>query len=442
MQIRSFQATLLFFALVALWRQASCRKQEPWRRTPKIALPDNIIHSWANYAPAFPVKVYEPPVGCTITQVNILQRHGARFPTSGATARIVSAVSKFQNATAFNEPFLEFLTTYKYDLGHDDLIGFGAAQAFDSGQEAFKRYRSLVSRDEVPFVRTSSGSRVVLSANNWTAGFSFASNGVVVPPPPLLLNEAGNDTLDDKMCDNAGDSVVQTDAWQNAFGPFIAQRLNKAAPGVNLTNADIPSLISLCAFETLAKETPSPWCGVFTQQDFENYEYFGDLDKYYKTGYGGALGPVQGVGYVNELIARLTQKPVSDATQTNRTLDSSPATFPLDRTLYADHSHDNQMIAIYAAMGILRPFTPLDPIASDPQRTWLASHLVPFASKLVTERLVCDGRASVRMLLNDAVVPLEICGGNSNGICTLDAFVRSQSYSKNNGEGDWEKCFS
>ena len=68
--------------------------------------------------------------------------------------------------------------------------------------------------------------------------------------------------------------------------------------------------------------------------------------------YGNPLGRVQGVGYVNELLARLTQTPVRDHTQTNRTLDGAPATFPLNRTLYADFSHDNQMAAIYAALGL------------------------------------------------------------------------------------------
>lgn len=145
---------------------------------------------------------------------------------------------------------------------------------------------------------------------------------------------------------------------------------------------------------------------------------------------------------MNELLARLTGKPVSDTTQTNTTLDSSPETFPLNRTLYADFSHDNQMIAIYAAMGILRPLTALDPEKPDPSRTWLVSQLVPFGGKFVTERLDCEGRESVRMLLNDAVVPLEICGAGENGVCTLDAFVSSQGYSRNNGEGDWPLCFS
>jgi hypothetical protein len=39
-------------------------------------------------------------------------------------------------------------------------------------------------------------------------------------------------------------------------------------------------------------------------------------------------GPSEGVGYVNELIARLTDSPVVDETSTNTTLDGNAETFP------------------------------------------------------------------------------------------------------------------
>ncbi len=155
---------------------------------------------------------------------------------------------------------------------------------------------------------------------------------------------------------------------------------------------------------------------------------------------------MQGVGYVNELIARrrLTNSAVKDATQTNRTLDGSPSTFPLDRTVYADFSHDNQMISIYSAMGLFRPAQPLSTTTSDPRRTWLVSKLVPFAAKLVTERLECGGEhkeSFVRILVNDVLQPLEFCGGDGDGLCGLDAFVQSQGFARSDGAGLFQNCF-
>jgi len=65
------------------------------------------------------------------------------------------------------------------------------------------------------------------------------------------------------------------------------------------------------------------------------------------------------VGFTNELIARLTNQPVDDHTTTNSTLDSSNTTFPIGRKLYADFTHDNDMTAIFAAIGLFNSTAPL-----------------------------------------------------------------------------------
>jgi len=175
--------------------------------------------------------------------------------------------------------------------------------------------------------------------------------------------------------------------------------------------------------------------------------------------YGEALGRVQGVGYVNELLARLTESPVRDNTQTNRTLDASPITFPLNRTIYADFSHDKEMIAVYSALGLFKQPEHLDPTHPDPNRTWMTCHLTPFSTRMVTERLYCTARRGkpqslesnsyltfpksnnyVRVLVNDALQPLEFCGHDPDGLCELGAFKYSQRYATNDGDGDFEKC--
>ena len=246
------------------------------------------------------------------------------------------------------------------------------------------------------------------------------------------------------MCPQAGSSDPQKKRWRKVYTPAITARLNKAAVGVNLTSSDTQSIISLCPFYTVAKEKPSPFCDWFTPAEFKDYEYSGDLDKYYGTGYGQELGPVQGVGYINELLARLTGQPVQDETQTNRTLDASPETFPLNRTIYADFSHDNQMIAIFSAMGLFPQAQPLNPTKPDKNRTWLASRLVPFSSRMVVEKLACKGKDEeyIRILVNDVLQPLRSCGATKNGLCRLSDFVQSQGYARNNGNGDFEKCFT
>ncbi|KAF5357554.1 hypothetical protein D9757_012363 [Collybiopsis confluens] len=420
-------------------------------RLQESSRPYVLQQNWGAYAPYFPLDEYvSPPTSCEINQVNILQRHGARYPTAGPAASIASAVSKLQSVASFQDQSLDFIHDFTFNLGTNDLVLFGAAQSLASGAEAYNRYGSLVSEDNIPFVRASSSDRVVKSATNWTYGFSAASSLRFNPVLSVILDESANDTLHD-TCNNIGNSDNQTETWIDIYTPPIVKRLNDAAPGANITSDDVFSLMTLCAFESVATEAVSDWCGLFDEGEWKSFEYEMDLDKYYGNGYGQPLGPVEGVGYINELIARLTSTPVNDSTQTNSTLDSSSITFPLNRKIYADFSHDNQLIAIFSAMGLFKQPRALDPTNSNSggaNRSWVTSQLVPFSGRMVVERLACReshreaNEAYIRILVNNAVQDLDFCSGaTSDGLCRLDKFVESQSFATSGGDGEWQKCF-
>jgi hypothetical protein len=179
--------------------------------------------------------------------------------------------------------------------------------------------------------------------------------------------------------------------------------------------------------------------------------------------YGAPLGAIQGVGYVNELIGRLTNTPVRHSLQTNSTLLSSPETFPLNRTIYVDFSHDNLIVAVLTSMGLFNQTDgPLDTTKITKHRTWITSEMVPFSGHMTVEKLSCTARHSsrpfgpresvtrsegdegeeeyVRIFVNDAKQPLHFCGADSGGMCRLEEFVRSQEYARNDGFGDFAAC--
>ncbi|KAF7292630.1 hypothetical protein MIND_01160900 [Mycena indigotica] len=464
-------------------------------KTNSVTTPSTISKSWGAYTPYFAVGAYEPPPKqCVIEQAHILERHGARFPTSGSGASIKEAIEKLQKPATYNDPRMKFLKNFTYSLGVADLVPFGALQcvlyySFDhptvmvigldyrgrSSTIATENFSALTTyplyeprvdsewwtvRRIGPLVRRLSGFPVLMKSLMKHAGFSAASQDIYKPTLNVVLSEAGNDTLDDNGCPNAGSSDTQTAAWLSIFAPSITKRLNAGAPGANLVDSDTYALIAMCAFHTVATAqgsnlTLSPFCDLFDKGDFMDFEYAMDLDKYYGTGYGAFLGRVQGVGYINELISRLTSTPVNDSTQTNTTLTSNPETFPLNRTIYADFSHDNQIIAIFTAMGLFRQQKALDPTSrtAESGRTWLASHLVPFSARMTVERLLCGPKEhktkSVRIFVNDELQPLEFCAGSNAdkqmtraGICKLERFLESQSYARNGGEGEWDECFT
>lgn len=91
--------------------------------------------------------------------------------------------------------------------------------------------------------------------------------------------------MDDGMCPAAVNTKTQVNGFVDIALKDIATRLSSGAPGVNLTAQDAYAIMHLCPFDTVAKEAISPFCSLFSEEDFEIYEYVGDLEKFYNTGY-------------------------------------------------------------------------------------------------------------------------------------------------------------
>lgn len=66
-----------------------------------------------------------------------------------------------------------------------------------------------------------------------------------------------------------------------------------------------------------------------------------DVFFWYNSGFGSPLARAEGIGYVQELVARLTHTPIAvHNSSTNATLDDDPRTFPLGQSLYVDATHE------------------------------------------------------------------------------------------------------
>ena len=81
----------------------------------------------------------------------------------------------------------------------------------------------------------------------------------------------------------------------------------------------------------------------------------------YNSAFGSPVGRAQGIGYVQELVARLTHTPIPlHNSSTNGTLDDNPITFPLNQSLYVDATHDDVIssseLSLYTYNGLLTVF--------------------------------------------------------------------------------------
>ncbi|KAI0166001.1 histidine phosphatase superfamily [Xylariaceae sp. FL1272] len=420
-----------------------------------------LSHSWGQYSPFYSVPSKIPssiPRGCELTFAQVLSRHGARDPTESKSLAYAALIDRIHgNATGYGKAF-EFIKSYNYTLGSDQLTVFGEQQLVNSGMHFYKRYHKLA-KTISPFIRTAGQQRVVDSAINWTQGFHAARLADdtaefpdAYPYQPVILPEiAGfNNTLSPSTCpafsEGPDDGGSAQQIWADKFTPAITDRVNRNLPGVNLSNSDIINFMDLCPFETVANDDGrlSPFCRLFSEDEWHGYDYYQSLGKWY--GYANSsLGPTQGVGFINELIARLTGQPVADSTSTNTTLDSSRLTFPLDSILYADFSHDNDMSGVFGGLGLYNTTTPLsNTTKASPKNSmgYSASWTVPFAARMYVEKMLCGGDGEeelVRVLVNDRVIPLQNCDADELGRCTLNKYVQSLSFAR--AGGHWDLCF-
>lgn len=409
----------------------------------------------------------------------MLSRHGARDPTAAKTVEYGRLISRIKaNVKNFTGDYA-FLANYTYTLGADQLTFFGQQEMVASGMKFYERYQTLT-KNSTPFFRSSGEARVVESAQNFTQGFyraktSSTSTASTDPKPyPILIipeSPNTNNTLSHSLCTAFETSPnytiigpAATKAFLSTSAPPITSRLNAGLPGANLSNTDTLNLMDLCPFNTVAStsspssnpNTPptpglSPFCRLFTTPEWSSYNYLQTLSKFYSFGPGNPLGPTQGVGFVNELVARLTDTPVMDHTSTNSTLDGNDSTFPLGMKVYADFSHDSDMTAIFSAMGLyngtgtgngmgLLSTSAMETV--DETGGYSASWTVQFAARAYFEKMVCGDETAeemVRVIVNDRVLPLRSFGADARGMVPLGVFVDKLGFAR--GGGDWEDCF-
>jgi len=273
-----------------------------------------ISHSWGQYSAYFSVpseiSAAIPPT-CNVTFALVIARHGGRFPTAYKSATYAKLIARItDNVEIFTRKYA-FLEGYEYTLGSEDLTTFGKQQMVNAGDKFYQRYKSLAMVEE-PFYRSASGPRVVESALRFRKGFSAAKGKDVKPSHPIVApvdhmviideDENKNNTLSHSTCpafevrhswSNSAEAV-----WAGIFVPPIQQRLRADLDDIEISIPDTISLMDLCPFDTIASKygTLSPFCDLFTEDEWRQYDYYQALNKYYGFSFGADLGPTQGVG--------------------------------------------------------------------------------------------------------------------------------------------------
>jgi acid phosphatase len=225
--------------------------------------------------------------------------------------------------------------------------------------------------------------------------------------------------------------------WQDKFAKPIAHRLLAESGGFAFSSLDIYSMMEMCSFEILVRGN-SPWCEVFTTEEWLDFEYARDLLHFYRAGPGNKYANAMGWLWLNATRVLLQQEGTGG--------------------VYFSFVHDSDIVPMLAALGIYNgdelsgrersdrdvdglPYLPTDRIASN--RSWRTSDLVPMGGRIIIERLSCgksigmdQSTTYIRLIINDGIVA--IADSFHNDMATLGSF---QQLLRDRGEvvGDFRK---
>ncbi|KAG8901417.1 hypothetical protein FRC01_009854 [Tulasnella sp. 417] len=427
--------------------------------------PFDIFKNWGNLSPWYsvpsstfglPDTSAEAPEGCRVVGLHFLHRHGARYPTSSKEGpeKFKDQLEEMakQGKKWKAKGSLEFLNTWEYALGNELLTPFGRQQMYDLGINLRIKYGFLLNNftDALPVFRTESQDRMLHSAANFAIGFfgypheEQYLNSITYETPSV------NNTLAPYMtCPNANDwpkarrARYYINEWVSRYLKGAAKRLQKDVDGIDIGPFEAYNFQQLCAYETVALGY-SKFCELFTEEEWEGFEYAMDLWFWYDSAFGSPVARIQGLGYLQEMVARLTHTPIATHNSTtNSTLDDNPITFPLNQALYVDATHEVVVLNIITALN-LSNFAETGPLPYDhipEKRSFVTSQLAPFGTNMQFQLLSCDSTPSdqIRIIINDGVTPLtgiKGCPENKHGLCPVDTFVQAQK--KIISETDWE----
>jgi len=256
--------------------------------------------------------------------------------------------------------------------------------------------------------------------------------------------------------------------WEYAalYLPHATQRLSNHAPtDLDISVKDTYAMQLLCAYETQFLGV-SEFCSLFTEDEWDGFENSLDVRFFYNHAFGNPTARAQGIGYVEELLARLQSRFIKESdSSVNSTITRDDDMFPLGMKFYADFTHDKMVLAVLTALSLdyFKHIPDRKTYPPQKDRLFRVSHIVPFTARLVTEVIECDtthpkpekhervryyasqygyrNQAAandkkqryrfVRMRLNGAILPLSSirggpCQGRPDGMCRLEKFIESQ----------------
>ncbi|KAL6454678.1 PHO5 Repressible acid phosphatase [Candida maltosa Xu316] len=361
------------------------------------------------------------PETCEIEQVQLFSRHGERYPSVSVGKNLEAIYKKIQNYNGTFKGELAFLNDgYTYFVPDSELyeketspknsqgLYAGTTNALRHGAAFRAKYDSLYKINSTLPVFSSNSGRCYETSRYFARGFlgdDFEEGKTVKFSIISEDEDSGVNSLTPRYgCPNYNSSAnsATVKEYNTTYLKDIADRLVKENPGFNITASEISSFVDWCAFETNVRGS-SPFCDIFTNEEFVKASYANDLSNYYSNGPGNNFTKVVGSTLLNASLALL-----KDESNSNQ--------------IWLSFSHDTDLEIFHSALGLVEPSEDLPTDYIPFPNPYVHSSIVPQGARIYTEKLRCGNDSYVRYIINDAVVPISKCATGPGFSCKLDDF--------------------
>lgn len=331
---------------------------------------------------------------CKAMHVNMVVRHGARYPTLKNLNKIKVLHEKIMKSKDPGKFPQLHNWAFRYNLTLEaELVSGGIAEQNDLGNRVGTRFHHLFDTNAqyVRFV-SSRKSRAKDSAK-------YFYNGLldVIKKIPSFENEINNHTM--RFYDGCYNYETQVEDNVTHFKQFhdfsktpefinIAKALrNKLGIEFSLTEDDVYQIYELCAYEAyIYGETM--WCDLLTDAERQVLEYGQDLEKYYESSYGQLINSEMACPLIRDMFQTM------DAAINSGWDYDNPRS--LANTTYLSgkfqFGHAETLVPLMTALGLYKPSQPM--LATNFQsmvgRTFRTSNIVPYSANLAFVVYACE----------------------------------------------------
>ena len=314
-------------------------------------------------------------------------------------------------------------------LDHDQLTSTspyaGTLSAFSTGVKLRTRYHHLLPNREAskPLKFWASDCTRIIDTAKYLMtgllGYSWPTQASLQIIPET--SDLGGDTLTPgdtclayRSDKKRGHDYGYTQLWKyrDTYLPAIATRLHKENSAIRFGMEEVYVMQEMCGFETLARGS-SPWCGVFSHDEWKNFEYARDVLHFYRTGPGNPYSKAMGSLWA-DATAKLLAKGGEEAGR-----------------MFLSVAHDGDVLPVMNFLGLFDG-EELPVTHRKDDRRWRSGQLVPMMGRLIVELMSCsaDGhnedsvKKFVRIDINDGVTAIPLCQSGPAGSCPLEDFLR------------------